>query len=213
MNKGNIIIWIISVLILIHSCSTNEDNKSEKEFISEITTISTTFDEDSFENSDYLELLISLRICDPSLPDQSPLVAGVAPCSPKYFAFYPYNHKRDINDAFILQIRKGVNNFNARRMLIFTRENSGLVKMNGAVGYLSERRSNPNGIDDLVVGIVDNVAGEYYRYDVLLQYENGKYHFVEALGDIEGSFENNPELKKAATKEIEQRITQKKLLF
>jgi hypothetical protein len=204
---------ILLLSLLATACTEDIKEENTEVFSQEITPVSTTFEDESFEDSRYLELLLSLRICDPSLPDQSPLIDGVAPCSPKYFAFYPYNHNRDISDAFILQIRKGVNQFNARRMLIFTRENSGLVKMNGAVGYLAERRSSPNGIDDLVVGIVDNVAGEYYRYDVLLRYENGKYHFVEALGDIEGSFENDPDLKAAATREIGLRIEQKKLLF
>jgi hypothetical protein len=204
---------IVLITFLASACTEEHREKDSEEFNQKITKVTTTFEEETFEDPSYLELLISLRICDPSLPNNGPLINGVAPCSPKYFAFYPYNHNRDISDAFILQVRKGVNHFNARRMLIFTRENSGLVKMNGAVGYLAERRSNPNGIDDLVVGIVDNVAGEYYRYDVLLQYENGKYHFVEALGDIEGSFENDPDLKTAATKEIGVRIEQKKLLF
>ncbi len=208
---NRIFVFLFSIFILLlTSCNEGESLEQKKKFNSTTTTISTTFDEEVFENEKFDALLYELRICDPTLIDT--VRNGIVPCSPKFFAFYSYNHKRKIEDAFALQVRKGVNNYPYRRLLIFTRERDGLVLMNGINGYLVETRSTENEIDDLVVAIVDNIGGHYERYDVLLRYENGKYHFVEALGDLEGAFDD-AELKERASKEILNRIVQKKLMF
>jgi len=206
------LILFFSSVFIFNSCSPETEVKEkEPEFISETTSISTLFDQDSFNDSKHLELLAELRICNPETQDS--VINGVFPCSPRFFAFYSFNHNRKMEDAFLLQVRKGVNNYPYRRLLIFTREKGLLVKMNGANGYLVEKRSQPNGIDDLVVAIVDNIGGHYERYDVLLKYRDGKYHYVEALGDLHGVFEEGSELKAEATKQIGERIKQKQLLF
>ncbi|MDX1447144.1 hypothetical protein, partial [Lishizhenia sp.] len=66
--------------------------------------------------------------------------------------------------------------------------------------------------DDLVVSLVDNLEGTYQRYDVLLQYKEGKYHLIEALGDLQGSIDT-PEMKKNAKAFFEERIRKNKLMF
>jgi hypothetical protein len=156
------------------------------------------------------QLLSEIKICNPQI--ETIQADGVAPCSPSYFQFYSYNKHRKIEDAFMLQIKKGVNGFPYRRLLIFTRENGILVKMNGIIGYLVEKRPAPSGIDDLVVAVVDNIGGYYERYDVLIRYENGKYQFVEALGDLEGTFDTK-ELKAEATKQIKNASKKKNSYF
>lgn len=206
------LIFYFSFLFILFACNPETETEEKKPpFISETTSVSTLFDKDSFEDSKYVDLLAELRICNPNTQDS--IINGVYPCSPRFFAFYSFNHNRKTEDAFMLQVRKGVNNYPYRRLLIFTREKGILVKMNGANGYLVEKRSQPNGIDDLVVAIVDNIGGHYERYDVLLKYKEGKYHYVEALGDLHGVFEEGSELKAEATKQIGERIKQKQLLF
>lgn len=172
--------------------------------------ISTLFDKSEFPEAYMEQLLSEIKICNPQI--ETIQADGVAPCSPSYFQFYSYNKHRKIEDAFMLQIKKGVNGFPYRRLLIFTRENGILVKMNGIIGYLVEKRPAPSGIDDLVVAVVDNIGGYYERYDVLIRYENGKYQFIEALGDLQGSFDTK-ELKEEASKQIKQRIEEKELIF
>jgi hypothetical protein len=196
------------LLIVFASCSTEITEQAA--FKSEITEISTLFDQDTFDDPQLVELLTELNICYIIPPDSA--VGGEVPCSPHFFAFYPYTDKRPISDAFLLQVRKGVNNYPFRRLLIFVREKGQLVLVTGVNGYLVEKRSTINGIDDLVVGVVDNIGGHYERYDVLLHYKDGKYHYVEALGDLEGRFEDE-ELKERATQMIGERIKDKNLVF
>lgn len=203
-------LFISFLIILLLFCSCESNTSDEDQFESISTEVTTLFDEESFESQEMLDLLIELKICNPSSEDS--IIEGIVPCTPKFFAFYGYNHKRNIEDAFLLQVRKGVNEFPYRRLLIFTRERGELIKMNGIVGYLVEKRSRPNEIDDLVVAVVDNIGGKYERYDVLLRYNDGKYHFVEAIGDLEGTFQDEA-LKEKASKMIKQRIEEKQLIF
>jgi hypothetical protein len=202
------VMCLLLVVGVLQACG---DNKSSADnFESETTKISTLFEEEFFESDTLRDLLLELNICSPMASDS--LAPGTVECSPKFFAFYNYNHKRTISDAFLLQVKKGVNNYPYRRLLIFVRERGQLVLVTGVVGYLVEKRTTKSGIDDLVVAVVDNIGGHYERYDVLLKYKEGKYHFEEAIGDLQGVFEDE-ELKKRATKMIGERIKEKKLIF
>jgi hypothetical protein len=216
--------FFLIILLALGSC---KDESPDAEIISDdqnfftttdntendanVIVVTTLFDEESFPDPEMPALLTEIKICNPLINDS--IIDGVVPCSPKYFKFYTYNRKRSLEDAFLLQVRKGVNNYPFRRLLIFTRENDQLVLMNGIRGYLVEKRKSESGLDDLVVALVDNLEGEYMRYDVLLRYENGKYHYVEALGDIYGSFEGKPKMKAAAFEEIGERIKSEQLIF
>ncbi|PWH86784.1 hypothetical protein [Brumimicrobium oceani] len=164
-----------------------------------------------FDDKIYYDLLIETHLCNPNYSDS--ISDGSTPCSSRFFNFYPYNHKRKIDDAFLLQIKAGVNNYPYRRLLIFVRERGKLVLMNGIVGYLVERISRPNEIDDLIVAVFDDLGNDKFdRYDVLLRYKDGKYHFVEAIGDLKGKFESE-DLKRRASKAILERINEKELIF
>jgi hypothetical protein len=164
-----------------------------------------------FDDKLYYELLIETHLCNPNYTDTTS--DGSTPCSSRFFNFYPYNHKRKIDDAFLLQIKAGVNKYPYRRLLVFVREKGKLILMNGIVGYLVERISRPNEIDDLIVAVFDDLGNDKFdRYDVLLRYKDGKYHFVEAIGDLKGKFET-ADLKKRASKAIQERINEKELIF
>ena len=193
--------------------STNSSNETlETVSIHEdTTTINDMFSAQGFNKKIYYELLIETHICNPQYSDTTS--DGSTPCSARYFDFFPYNHNREINDAFMLQVKAGVNNYPYRRILIFVREKGELVLMNGIIGYLVKRVKRPNKIDDLIVGIVDDLGNDKFdRYDVLLHYNDGKYHFKEAIGDLKGKFETK-ELKEKASQMIKERMEKKKLLF
>lgn len=169
------------------------------------------FNVGGFDDKLYYDLLIETHLCNPNFTDKTN--DGSTPCSSRFFNFHPYNHKRKIDDAFLLQIKAGVNNYPYRRLLIFVREKGKLVLMNGIVGYLVERISRPNEIDDLIVAVFDDLGNDKFdRYDVLIRYKNGKYHFVEAIGDLKGTFDS-PDLKKRASEAILGRINEKELIF
>lgn len=189
----------------------NQKDATSPDSNSDTTVAEMLFSPEGFEDKKYYELLMETHLCDPSYNKKDP--EGKTPCSSRLFKFYPYNHKREINDAFMLQLKAGVNNYPYRRLLIFVRENGKLVLMNGIVGYLVKRIAQPNEIDDLIVGVIDDLGdNNFSRYDVLLHYKDGKYRFVEALGDLHGNFDT-PELKKKATKAIKKRINDKELIF
>jgi len=170
-----------------------------------------TFSNEGFDSALKYELLLETHICNPNYSDS--VTDGSVPCSAKFFRFFEYNHKRTLNDAFMLQVKAGVNNYQYRRLLIFTRERGKLILVNGIRGYLVSQIKRPNEIDDLVVGVIDDLGSDTYeRYDVLLRYKDGKYQVKEALGDLEGPFDSQ-ELKNRATKMIKQRIEEKQLIF
>lgn len=205
MNK-----FLALVLIgLLFSC-TEESESIENTFKSEVTQVETLFDKAEFDNPEYEGLLAELHMCNSEMQDS--MVNGRVPCTPQFFEFYAYTEKTTIENAFALQVRSGVNNFGRRRLLLFMREKGELVLMNGIVGYLQEKRTTESGFDDLVVGIMYDNMGSFYRFDVLLSYKDGKYHFVEALGDVQGEFTDSI-MKKNATEEIGEIIKREKLLF
>lgn len=169
------------------------------------------FSRNGFDNKIKYELLLESHICNPNYSDT--VTDGSVPCSARFFRFFPYNHKRDLEDAFMLQVKAGVNNYPYRRLLIFTRERGKLVLVNGITGYLVSSISRPNGIDDIIVGVIDDLGNNNFdRYDVLLRYKDGKYHVEEAIGDLQGEFESKT-LKKRATQQIKKRIEEKELIF
>lgn len=183
------------------------DSSQEKDTIKD----SGLFTIGGFQDKKYYELLIETHLCNPKLNDS--VANSSTPCSSRFFKFFPYNHNRRIEDAFMLQVRAGVNNYPYRRLLIFVREKGKLVLMNGIVGYLVERISQNSGVDDLIVAVFDDLGNNNFdRYDVLLKYKDGKYHFVEAIGDLEGEFKSK-KLKEAASKAIKERIDEKQLIF
>lgn len=169
------------------------------------------FSNHGFDSTIYYDLLIETHLCNPNYSDTTS--DGTCPCSARYFRFFSYNHHRRIQDAFLLQVRAGVNGYPYRRLLIFVREQGKLVLMNGVVGYLYKKIPQPSGFDDLIVGVIDDLGNNNFsRYDVLLRYKDGKYRFVKALGDLEGKFDNE-QLIKRASKAIKKRIDEKHLIF
>lgn len=192
---------------------TNEPTGDQQESLDKGDTIvaPAEFSMNGFNDNVKYELLLETHICNPNYSDT--VTDGSVPCSARFFRFFPYNHKRDLEDAFMLQVKAGVNNYPYRRLLIFTRERGKLVLVNGITGYLVSRIKRPNEIDDLVVGVIDDLGNSNFdRYDVLLRYKDGKYHVEEAIGDLQGTFEDE-ELKERATRQIKQRIEEKELIF
>jgi hypothetical protein len=191
----------------------NTSEKSESTNSSENDTIAApaVFTNSGFDQALKYELLIESRICNPKYNDS--VNDGSVPCSAKFFRFFEYNPKRSLEDAFMLQVKAGVNNFPYRRLLIFERERGKLVLVNGITGYLVSQVKKDNDFDDLIVAVIDDLGNNNFdRYDVLLRYKDGKYHMIEAIGDLQGEFKDE-KLKERATRAIEARIKEKNLIF
>lgn len=187
------------------------DEKSKNSKSQDTIKAAADFSNNGFDQALKYELLLETHICNPNYTDT--VTDGTVPCSAKFFKFFEYNRKRDLEDAFMLQVKAGVNNFPYRRLLIFTRERGKLVLVNGITGYLVSQIKQPNEIDDLIVGVIDDLGdSKFDRYDVLLRYKDGKYHVEEAIGDLQGKF-TDEKLKKRATEMIKKRIEEKNLIF
>ena len=184
--------YIITALVLtaiVSACKgETEDNEIDvpAEKI-EVEQISTLFDETSFEDPDSYELLKELSICS----DSAEMVDGQfrAPCTPEYFKFFPLKKGQALRDGFILQIRSMVGGIAIRRLLVFERENGQLVKLNGFMGNLIERRSDGSDYDDLLIRFPDNIVDEQRKmietvfYNCLFKWNGSQYEYknVEAI--------------------------------
>ncbi|MCO5268279.1 MAG: hypothetical protein M9897_05235 [Brumimicrobium sp.] len=194
-----------------HTHNSQTDLEGNIEYVGDTVEVEMRFAKQGFDKAIYYNLLVETNICNPQYSDT--VTDGSSPCSSKFFKFYPYNHNRPIEDAFLLQVRAGVNKYPYRRLLIFVREKGNLVLMNGIIGYLVKRIPQENKVDDLIVAVFDDLGNDKFdRYDVLLRYKDGKYHFIEAIGDLVGEFKTK-DLKERASKAIHERILEKNLIF
>ena len=115
------------------------DKPKEK---TEIQLIETDFNANTFSGTTEIELLKELGVCDSAAPNDNNL--DRPSCSPRFFRFFNYKKNAELRNNFILLLRSGVNGFPARRLLIFERENGKLVKTNGFIGYIIEKRRIKN---------------------------------------------------------------------
>ncbi|MEN9301600.1 MAG: hypothetical protein RL264_29 [Bacteroidota bacterium] len=156
----------------------HENTKRKVEFIS------TDFNENQFESEEEVNLLKEISICDTVVTTDNNLDQPA--CSPKFFRFFKLRNTQALSDGFMLQVRAGVNKFPTRRLLIFERENGKLVKVNGFVGYIIERRPSQGNYDDIVVRFFERYYEQKYFYNCLFTWKNGMYQFksCEAINEM-----------------------------
>jgi len=186
--KKNKIIYVLMLLVYLTACKTEDEKDStttrKKTSNSEIEKIETLFDETSFSSNEEQNLLKELEICNPSQKDKTNY--NDPACHPKFFKFFKYNSKKSLKDAFVLLIKSKVQGFPLRRVLIFERENGQLVKVNGFVANLIEKRKTKSQIDDIVLRFNDHLGGgDIVFYNCLYRWEDKHYVFqkVEQIND------------------------------
>lgn len=172
---------ICSILVLTSCSGENPDEiklkpHHSKNQVADDPTISTNFNENTFNIGGEVELLKELHLCDPkAVNDNDPAHPS---CSPKFFRFFKLTKSQPLKNGFIVLLKAGVNNFPLRRTLIFERENGVLVKINGFNGNIIERRKSTSEYDDIIVRFPDNVAGNITYYNCLFQWKNNKYEYI-----------------------------------
>ncbi|NBX79746.1 MAG: hypothetical protein EBQ94_05095, partial [Flavobacteriales bacterium] len=132
-------------------------------------------------------------------------------CSPRFFRFFKLNKAKELDKSFMLLARSGVNGFPVRRLLIFERERGKLVKVNGFVGYIIERRSTETNYDDIVIRFFERYDKQKYFYNCLYTWKGGQYQYVgcEAIND----YKLKPEKADSVSIEVEKILNEKKLVF
>ena len=217
--KNKRILWIAIVMFICGliamkfirdggTDSQNEENASKPKK-QKIEHISTDFNANAFTSKVEENLLKEIGICDSTQGDDSNL--DNPSCSPRFFRFFKLNKAKELNQSFILLARSGVNGFPVRRLLIFERERGKLVKVNGFVGYIIERRSTETNYDDIVVRFFERYDKQKYFYNCLYTWKSGQYQYVscEAIND----FKLKPEKADSVSVEVEKILYDKKLVF
>ena len=183
------------------------DKPKEK---TEIQLIETDFNANTFSGTTEIELLKELGVCDSTAPNDNNL--DRPSCSPRFFRFFNYKKNAELRNNFILLVRSGVNGFPARRLLIFVRENGELVKTNGFIGYIIEKRRIKNKLhDDIVIRFYEKYYEQKYFYNCLFSWKDQRYEFVkcEAINDIA----IKPEVVDSVSIEINKTLIEKQLVF
>ena len=181
----------------------------------EIQLIETDFITNTFSGTTEIELLKELRVCDSTVPSDKNF--NRPSCSPRFFRFFSYKKNAELRNNFILLVRSGVNGFPARRLLIFARENGQLVKTNGFIGYIIEKRRIKNKLhDDIVIRFYEKYYDQKYFYNCLFSWKDQRYEFVkcEAIGaPPKGDEAIKPELIDSVSSEIYKILIEKQLIF
>ena len=207
----SLVVFICSLLVWKFSSNEkptipiNDDTKK----VLKVEQISTDFNLNKFSSNEEIELLKEIGICDSTQADDKNL--DNPSCSPRFFRFFKLNKSKELSDGFMLLVRAGVNKFPVRRLLIFERENGQLVKTNGFVGYIIERRVVAGNYDDIVVRFFERYENQKYFYNCLYTWKNGRYVYqkCEAINDAK----LKPEKADSVSIEVEKILNENKLIF
>ncbi len=220
MNKKQVYILLILLIIaiigiFINNKVNNKKKKEKPEVNVEIQLIETDFITNTFSGTTEIELLKELGVCDSTAPNDNNL--DRPSCSPRFFRFFNYKKNAELRNNFILLVRSGVNGFPARRLLIFARENGQLVKTNGFIGYIIEKRRVKTKLhDDIVIRFFEKYYEQKYFYNCLFSWKDQRYEFVkcETIGaPPKGDEAIKPELVDSVSSEIYKILIEKQLIF
>ncbi len=184
------LIYVTLLIIpLFYACKEevedDELGKVEVPSVKNDPTISTDFSTNSFSSDVEKKLLEEIKICNPKETNDKDV--SLSACSPKLFRFFPLAKNIPLNDGFILLIKAGVGRNNLRRTLIFQREKGTLVKVNGFMANLIERRPSSTGFEDLILRFPDRNESSLIYYNCLFQWKEGKYQFISCEDIDEGA--------------------------
>jgi len=206
-----LVVFICSLLVWKFSLPTklNKVDKVDQNKVLKVEQISTDFNANTFKSEEEISLLKEIGICDSTQADDSNL--DNPSCSPRFFRFFKLNKTKSLNDGFILLVRAGVNKFPVRRLLIFERENGQLVKTNGFVGYIIERRVVAGNYDDIVVRFFERYENQKYFYNCLYTWKNGRYVYVKCETINEAKIKTDK--ADSVSTEVEKILNENKLVF
>lgn len=206
-----LVVFLCSLIVWKFSSkeTPKESSEVDKKKVLKVEQISTDFNLNKFSSNQEVKLLKEIGICDSTQADDINL--EIPSCSPRFFRFFKLNKSRELKDGFILLVRAGVNGFPIRRLLIFERENGQLVKTNGFVGYIIERRFTGKNYDDIVVRFFERYENQKYFYNCLYTWKNGRYVYAncEAINDLKIKAEKAD----SVSIEVEKILNENKLVF
>lgn len=206
--------------LLLVSCSgedqEKEDVKKDKPVAAdEFQGVEVLFDESQFEYPNAIDLLREINIC--STETQDSLGVPQTQCTPDNFKFFPLRQGMGIQDGFILLVKANTGGIALRRILIFERENGGLVKINGFVANIIGFRKTKTDYQDLLLRFSDKIDGSDVFYNCIFSWEDGKYVFktVETIHEPAAQWVGRvrEDVKDSTSKEILKIIEENQMIF
>lgn len=171
------LILVALVVILTPKENATPDTNQPKDIAhKEHKEISTDYSLNRFTEGTERGLLQEIGICDTMNVVENNL--DVPACSPRFFRFFTLKNSTPLKSGFMLLIRSGVNAFPTRRLVVFERQNKKLIKVNGFIGYIIERRKTNSAYDDIVIRFFERYDRQKYFYHCLFTWKNNKYQYV-----------------------------------
>ncbi len=173
------------------------------------TEVSTDFTVNKFSGDQEPQLLKNLGLCDSTIELSDQL--NRPSCTANFFRFFPLKKNLDLSEGCMILLKAGVNEFPARRFIVYEKEDQNLIQANGFVGYPIEFRPNKDKYDDVVIRFFERYQDEKYFYNCLFTWKQNRYQFVccEQINDKN----IKPEKQTEVSAEILQILNDKKLLF
>lgn len=215
-----LMIPFLFVGLLLASCTSGEqeteDVKKDKPLAAdEFQGVEVLFDESQFEYPNAIDLLREINIC--STEKQDSLGVPQTQCTPDNFKFFPLRTGMGIQDGFILLVKANTGGIALRRILIFERENGGLVKINGFVANIIGFRKTKTDYQDLLLRFSDKIDGSDVFYNCIFSWEDGKYVFktVETIHEPASQWVGRvrEDVKDSTSKEILKIIEENQMIF
>jgi len=207
--------------LFLNSCSNegdeegivNQNLSTEDIDSSKIEEIETLFDKDIFDDPQKEMLLKELKVCSEENKGSKDYMNPA--CSPRFFELFPVTTKTALNDAFILQMKAKTNGFPLRRLLVFIRDKGVLVKVNGFVANLIERRVTQSGYDDLVLRFNHIEQEQDVFFNCLFKWSGSsyEYHSVEVIEGVGWGGPVKKELRDSVSVEVKKDILKNKMVF
>ena len=182
---------IVGLLALVFfGCSEETESNSKttiKEKPGKVTEVETLYEEGSFDNPVYVDLLKELDVCT-----DEKLCLQCATCTPEFFRFFEISKSLNVKDLFAIQIKaltklKGENPLPTREVRVFVRDRGQLVLSNSMRGYIIKEITSESGVNDLVIRIRRFVQEEEHFFHCLFQWsEKDKKYLFKSVERIEG---------------------------
>ncbi len=210
---------LIIFIGILAACSAEPKGEViDPEIDMEVISTITNFNDTEFKNSEHVELLRELNVCEFKSADST----YFATCTPDNFKFLEYKNEAKVKDAFILEMKAGIFPKDqeiplppVRHVVVFEREGGELVRVGGFRGDLIEMRENSvSGAKDLLLGLYDTDDGGVLFY-CWFEWNGSKYLFkeIEGLDFGEGPKPLKEEVRESMTQEIYQTLLAKSLIF
>ncbi|MFT5823426.1 MAG: hypothetical protein ACI8ZM_004687 [Crocinitomix sp.] len=177
----------ISVLLLLFLAACAGDSEPDEIEIDPFISVTTIIDS-TYPNLDAtaVDIMSKLQIC--TILDT---VLTLPPCSAEIYRVFQYRTDKEMKDGFIVEMVPGLYGSPVHQIVIIENVFGKYKIVNQYLGYLIEKRSTPEGYDDLLIGYSDPDIGlvairhewQGEKYDVIDVEEINNHYVKQEMKD------------------------------